>query len=94
MSISIEALQTDLIAHKGESDRRHKELYDRLEDAEVDLARKVDYRDFRWIIGIIIAVLGVIMLQLLDIQVKGGKTEANVANLYTVLKDLPIDYQK
>lgn len=50
-------LNAEFQAHRKESDRRHKEIYDRMDDVEEILDGKVSYKHFYWVIGLMVMLL-------------------------------------
>jgi predicted negative regulator of RcsB-dependent stress response len=93
----VEALQTKLDAHIQESDRHYLEMTTKLKEISDNLNTKVSYKEFTWILGILIIILmsmfGWIAWQISDLQRTSENTNKNVSMIQGKLEPYDVQFK-
>jgi hypothetical protein len=92
-----EILQTKLDAHIQECNRRYVEMTAELKEINGNLKNKVSYREFTWILGILIAILigmfGWIAWSIADLQKTTASVNTSVAMIQGKLAPYSVQYK-
>lgn len=92
-----EILQTKLDAHISESNRRHDELANRINDAEKSLKNKVSYKEFTWTLGIeimiLMAMFGWIAYEIGQINLNYSNIDKNVSMIQGKLDPYNVQFK-
>jgi hypothetical protein len=97
MPPNIESLIIKLEDHINESERRLNTLCASVDKINIEMSQKVSYKNFTWIIGILISVLmtmfGYIASQINDIQKASISTEKNVSLIQGKLEPYNVEFK-
>ncbi len=92
-----EVLQTKLDAHIQESDRHYVEMTAKLKEISDSLSNKVSYKEFTWILGILILILmgmfAWIAWSIADLQKTATEVNSSVAMIQGKLAPYNVQYK-
>ncbi len=92
-----EALQTKLDAHIQESDRHYLEMTAKLKEIGDNLSNKVSWKEFTWILALLITILmgmfGWIAWQIADLQKTAESTNKNISLVQGKLEPYNIEFK-
>lgn len=98
---TLATVHTEFAAHKTESDRRHNEMYSRIERTEAKIdgveKSKVSYKHFTWILGVLISLLlamfGYISTQINDMSKNVSDAKTSIASVQGKLEPYNVQFK-
>lgn len=95
--VNLEDLITRLDVHIQQSDRRHEETTRTLKEFRTMIDAKVSYKNFTWILGLMIMILmamfGWIAYQIGDLQLTVNKTGQSVSMIQGKLDPYNVEFK-